>query len=206
MPSWFFYTANTTGLKDPFDYCLVWAICSLAKHVVPAFLDRHTARAIKGTGTHFQPYLQTRLPHTTLQFRSGEADEADRAGASQSVWQWHGARGDWGEVGRLWPLPFSSLCLSLSCSLSTLVGLCWGPAGPVAPCGCSCLVVIRSSHCTTAPSHYKEGQWDALCLLSLHLPLLLLSLSLFSCPFLGKKCQWSGQRRDRLEFTLVYSC
>ncbi len=107
----------------------------------------------------------------------------------------------WGDYGlSLFPL---SVSLSLSLSLSTLVGLCWGPAGPVAPCGCSCLVVIRSSHCTTAPSHYKEGQWDALCPSLSPSSSFCFCLSLYFPVLSSEKCQWSGQRQRQ---TGIHPC
>lgn len=100
----------------------------------------------------------------------------------------------WGDYGlSLFPL---------SISLYT-GGFVLGPGRALAPCGCSCLVVIRSSHCTTAPSHYKEGQWDALC------PSLSPSSSFCFClslcfPVLSsEKCQWSGQRQRQ---TGIHPC
>jgi len=91
-------TANTTGLKDPFDYCSVWAICSLAKHVVPAFLDRHTA--IKRDRDTFPAIFTDAAPthHPAISVR--------RSWWGRQSWC-KSARGDWGELGRLWPLSLS---------------------------------------------------------------------------------------------------
>lgn len=103
-------------------------------------------------------------------------------------------RGDQGEVGWPWPLPFPSLC--------TLVGLCWGLMGAVALCGCSCLVVIRSSHCTTAPSHYREGQRDTRCPVSLT-HTLSMCLSLYIPRLSTEKCQCFGQQQRQ---TGIHPC
>lgn len=91
----------------------------------------------------------------------------------------------------------------LSLSLFILVGFCCGPAGPVAACGCSCLVVIRSSHCTSAPSHYKEGQWDTLCPFLSPSPYFCFCLSLYIPVLSPEKCQCSGQRQRQ---TGIHPC
>lgn len=86
----------------------------------------------------------------TLQFQPEKLmRQQERWAAAGASWRGSELRVARSTAGRLWP-PHT-------------VGLVPWPGsirpGPfaVALCVCSCLVVIRSSHCTTAPSHLQGG-------------------------------------------------
>lgn len=94
-------------------------------------------------------YLQTRFPrHPAISAR--EVDEAAGAlGCGGCLLAWEQAEGSEEHCG---PPVASPYCWA--CPLAWPPG--WAPFA-VAPCVCSCLVVIRSSHRTAAPSHLQGG-------------------------------------------------
>lgn len=120
----------------------------------------------------------------TLQFQPAKLmRQQERWAAVGASWRGSELRLERSKAGRLWPLHTAGL-----------VPWPGSMAGPLAVtlCVCNCLVVIRSSHCTTAPSHlqggsaghtapfsasaslalasHKEGEgWNSLCLLLLNI-------------------------------------
>lgn len=121
----------------------------------------------------------------TLQFQPEKLmRQQERRAAAGASWRGSELRVARSTASCLWP-PHTA-------GLVPWPGSIWPGPFAVALCVCSCLVVIRSSHCTTAPSHlqggsaghtapfsasatlvlasHREGEsWNSLCLLTLNI-------------------------------------